>query len=138
MYEGQVNTECVSILTSTFVRIMKAYDLNVEAFQIVGKSVALTIDDVALIFGLRKKCRRIHPITRTERPSSKFINKHFKNLKEITNNKIVSAIEKTLPKRKSTDIEDIRRLVCLYLCENIFFTNSNGRIAWSFVQMLKT
>lgn len=50
-----MNAECVLILTSTFVRIMKAYDANIKGFQIVRKSVALTIDGVALIFGLHKK-----------------------------------------------------------------------------------
>lgn len=65
-----------------------------------------------------KKGRRIDPITRTRRPSY---------------NKIVNAIEEILPKRTSIDIEDIARLMCLYLCGNVLFRNSKGRIAWSFV-----
>lgn len=74
VYEGKVNVNSVGRISKTVARVIGTYSKKEDAFKSGGKMVKLTLDDVAITFGLPKVGRNIvlQPGRKLEKTESEF------------------------------------------------------------------
>jgi hypothetical protein len=138
IYNGVINSETVGPVTSSFAKIMSAYDDAIRGFRIGGKILMITADDIALTFGLPKHGKYLRSrvkIGEKYKPCT-FQNRVFPGLRKIHKTNISEAIEKAISTRGREAAEDFARCIILYMMVTIFDPNANYTVGVQFLENL--
>ena len=145
------------------LRILDQYDSNTRIFTIGGKEIELTVEDVALTFGLPVNGVDF-VMNKTCTLKDRGVIKHFfPNIKKITKVSIENALDDLLVKRRRRDILDVTQdeqfeqqmsmkkiirdinrlaaqdfttLVILYMSATLFFSGSKCTVPWYIVEQI--
>ncbi|KAG5541015.1 hypothetical protein RHGRI_021039 [Rhododendron griersonianum] len=118
------------------VKIVESYDANTRTFRLGNKHVKLEREDVKLIFGIT--CGN-------EEINQGYCKKEDVQLAvkwKIKGNRLdTSTIKKLLTEKQNSkleeDMDDIARLLCLFLCGTLFFSTSGTTINWVYVRHME-
>ncbi|KAI8562845.1 hypothetical protein RHMOL_Rhmol03G0067100 [Rhododendron molle] len=120
--------------------IIENYDTNDSKFLIGGKKIAITRNDIKLIFGIA--CGN-KPIGDLNKKKSDIVFATRRGIKEarIGSKKMKDMINEILQKREESmtdeDIRDVVRLVCMFICLTLFFSTSEVTIAWTYMHCME-
>jgi len=145
------------------LRILDQYDRNTKTFTIGGKEIELTVEDVALTFGLPVNGADF-VMNKTCTMKDRGVIKHyFPNIKKITKVSIEEALDDLLVKkrrRREVDVtkdeqleqqmtlheiirdmhrlaaQDFTTLVILYMSATLFFSGSKCTVPWYIVEQI--
>ncbi|KAI8555271.1 hypothetical protein RHMOL_Rhmol05G0162100 [Rhododendron molle] len=110
--------------------ILKQYREN-RQFLIGSKLVELRVSDIHLIFAIISGKKKVSGLY-CSRNKVKFVRR--KDLQILDRQGIKNLItEQLLKSNKKKDVQDVARLVCLFLCATLFFTSS-ATLSWVYVK----
>ncbi|XP_058203886.1 intracellular protein transport protein USO1-like isoform X2 [Rhododendron vialii] len=130
--EEKVKSEHCRKFDEVVVKIVELYDANTRTFTLGNKHVKLEREDVKLIFGI--SCGN-------EEINQGYCKKEDVQLAvkwKIKQKRLDTSIIKKLLKEKQNnkleeDMDDVARLLCLFLCGTLFFSTSGTTINWVYV-----
>lgn len=117
------------------LKIVQSYQEDTKAFRIGGKNIRLTKNHVRLIFGISCGNKMV------EMKINKEATKLAKRLDIKESRLSTTTIEKKIRDLKNSeeqqDIDDVARLLCLYLCVMLFFSNKATSVNWLYVHYME-
>ena len=66
-----------------------------------------------------------------------FVKRRFKDYDSMNNINIKHALQSAIRGREKNDIEDVARLVCLYLFLTLFFATTGNTIRWGYIDFVE-
>ena len=105
-------------------------------FNVVGKLVTVTREDIILIFGIRCGTQPF-PDTMVRRSNLPFVKRRHLKQEKFSAKNMKNMISELISSQRKQDIEDLVRLVCMVLCVTLFFPTSGTSISWSHVALLE-
>ncbi|KAG5553293.1 hypothetical protein RHGRI_011228 [Rhododendron griersonianum] len=120
--------------------IIENYDTNDSKFLIGGKKVAITRNDIKLIFGIAYGNKPIGDLNKKKSDVAFATRKGIQEAR-IGSKKMKDMINEILQKREESitdeDIRDVVRLICIFICLTLFFSTSGVTIAWTYVHCME-
>ncbi|KAI8570264.1 hypothetical protein RHMOL_Rhmol01G0020700 [Rhododendron molle] len=120
--------------------IIETYDTNDSKFLIGGKKIAITRNDIKLIFGITCGNKPIGDLNK-KKSDVAFATRRGIQEARISSKKMKDMINKILQKKEKSmtdeDIKDVVRLVYMFICLTLFFSTSGVTIAWTYVHCMK-
>ncbi|GMP34490.1 hypothetical protein CsSME_00007332 [Camellia sinensis var. sinensis] len=110
------------------LKIIRAYDEPYDAFNIGGTLVKIFRSDIRLSFRIRYKTRRLD-LSPFQRLVSDFIQRRSPSIVRITSKLVKTLFQKVLCGCKRHDEEDTVKLLMLYVCGKLFFSNYEETIS---------
>ncbi|KAL7214471.1 hypothetical protein ACSBR1_026809 [Camellia fascicularis] len=110
------------------VNIIRAYSARDGTFRIGGRSVCVSDDDIKLIFGIQCGFGCLD-LTPRPKPLSDFVQRRCVNTSRITSKLIRTLLVEAAEGSTACDMEDTAKLLCLYACGKLFFSNSGKTIS---------
>ncbi|XP_058202977.1 intracellular protein transport protein USO1-like [Rhododendron vialii] len=124
----------------TILSIIQNYDTNDSKFLIGGKKVAITRNDIKLIFGIACGNKQIGDLNK-KKSDVAFAKRRGIQEARIGSKKMKDMINEILSKKEESiteeDIQDVVRLVCMFICLTLFFSTSGVTIAWTYVHCME-
>ncbi|KAH7833202.1 hypothetical protein Vadar_004062 [Vaccinium darrowii] len=118
------------------LKIVQSYEEDTEAFTVGSKNIKFTSDHVRLVFGI---CCGNKEMTETKiKKESTALAKRLE-IKEsrLSTTTIERKIKELQKSMKQEDIDDVVRLLCLYLCVMLLFSNKANSVNWSYVHYME-
>ncbi|KAI8560794.1 hypothetical protein RHMOL_Rhmol04G0283400 [Rhododendron molle] len=128
--------KCIKSNT-VLTKLLAAYNPKTDYFTIAGKNVKLTANHVKLIFGISCGTERFAAKLKT-RDQVAFAKRH--NIQQRLTTKAISDMLKELAQENKTNIEDVQdvaRLVCMFLIVKLFFPTSGITVSWKHVDAME-
>ncbi|KAI8550040.1 hypothetical protein RHMOL_Rhmol06G0073300 [Rhododendron molle] len=120
--------------------IIETYDTNDNKFLIGGKKIAITRNDIKLIFGIACGNKPIGDLNK-KKSDVAFATRRGIQEARIGSKKMKDMINEILQKKEESmtdeDIRDVVRLVCMFICLTLLFSTSGVTIAWTYVHCLE-
>ncbi|GMP69898.1 hypothetical protein CsSME_00028982 [Camellia sinensis var. sinensis] len=115
------------------VNIIREYNAWDGTFRVGGRSVCVSDDDIKLIFGIQCGFGCID-LTPRPKPSSDFVQRRCLNTSRITSKLIWTLLVEAAEGSIACDVQDTAKLLCLYACGKLFFSNSGETISWALIR----
>ncbi|KAI8548328.1 hypothetical protein RHMOL_Rhmol07G0266100 [Rhododendron molle] len=122
---------------TVLTKLLAAYNPKTDCFTIAGKNVKLTANHIKLIFGISCGTERFAAKLKT-RDQVAFAKRH--NIQQRLTTKAISDMLKELAQENKTNIEDVQdvaRLVCMFLIVKLFFPTSGITVSWKHVDAME-
>ncbi|KAG5553486.1 hypothetical protein RHGRI_011384 [Rhododendron griersonianum] len=118
------------------VKVIKSYDERTQSFRLGDKKVKLKDNHVKLIFGI--SCGK-EEMTETSISKEDTALAKRLGIKEarLTTTTMKEKIKELKSSNKPEDIDDVVRLLCLFLCVTLLFSTSGTTVNWSFVYYME-
>lgn len=104
-------------------------------FKIGGKIIKLVKEEVKLIFGIQCGEERMEVIYASKQDID-FVKRNKLKGAKLTATTIKKMILTKANSSRKQDVEDVARLVCMFLCVSLFFPTSGSTLSWSHVSIL--
>ncbi|KAG5560023.1 hypothetical protein RHGRI_003340 [Rhododendron griersonianum] len=119
----------------TIVQIIRTYQACENQFKIGQKLLKLTKHDIRLIFGLC--CGDKHmDLAYASKESIDLVKRRKIKPKRLTATGIKAILYKALKGNGKEDVEDVVRLLCMYLCCTLFFSKPGTKIGWVYLHYM--
>ena len=118
------------------VKIIQSYEKDGKTFNIGGKKVSFTKNDVRLILGISGGEQPLK-ITYKQKKDVSFVKRRNITDRRLTAKVIRKMIEKYVKSNKQKNVKDTVRLLCLYLCLGLLFSGSGTSIGWDYLQCME-
>ncbi|KAF7151734.1 hypothetical protein RHSIM_Rhsim02G0220500 [Rhododendron simsii] len=128
--------KCIK-LDTVFKKLVAAYNPETDCFTIAGKNVKLTANHVKLIFGI--SCGT-EPFAAKLKTREQVAFAKRRNIQQRLTTKAISDMLKELAQENKTSIEDVQdvaRLVCMFLIVKLFFPTSGITVSWKHVDAME-
>ncbi|KAF7142370.1 hypothetical protein RHSIM_Rhsim05G0036100 [Rhododendron simsii] len=122
---------------TVFKKLLVAYNPETDCFTIAGKNVKLTANHVKLIFGI--SCGT-EPFAAKLKTREQVAFAKRRNIQQRLTTKAISDMLKELAQENKTSIEDVQdvaRLVCMFLIVKLFFPTSGITVSWKHVDAME-
>ncbi|KAH7850965.1 hypothetical protein Vadar_005308 [Vaccinium darrowii] len=118
------------------LKIVQSYQEDTKAFRIGGKSIRLTKNHVRLIFGI--SCGNKEMVKMKINKEATGLAKRL-DIKEsrLSTTTIEKKIRDLKNSEEQQDIDDVARLLCLYLCVMLLFSNKATSVNWLYVHYME-
>ncbi|KAG5564675.1 hypothetical protein RHGRI_000756 [Rhododendron griersonianum] len=118
------------------LKIIQSYEEDSRSFIVGDRQLKLTKEHVKLIFGI--SCGEVEMVEANVKKESVALAKRLE-MKEARLSAPVmkQKIKKLISSKKEQDVEDVVRLLCLYLCVTLFFSNQGTTVNWSYIQHME-
>lgn len=116
--------------------IIRSYSANTKGFKLGPKIVSLRDSDICLIFGINSGSTKLN-LSYAKKPNTPFIERRFKETNRLSKPLLEEALKKTVNGKKQHDVEDVARIMCLYICATLLFATSGHTIGWVFVKYIE-
>ncbi|KAI8538320.1 hypothetical protein RHMOL_Rhmol09G0093400 [Rhododendron molle] len=130
--QAHVHEKCDEVV----VKVIKSYDESTKSFRLGDKKVKLKDNHVKLIFGI--SCGN-EEMTETNISKQDTALAKRLGIKEarLTTTTMKEKIKELKSSKKPEDIDDVVRLLCLFLCVTLLFSTSGTMVNWSFVHYME-
>ncbi|VVA38965.1 PREDICTED: LOC18777057 [Prunus dulcis] len=119
------------------VRLIKYYDLKTKQFQFgSGDNCQITSRDMAEIFGLPNKGKKLPSTTTSTRMSLDFVKTYFTGAEKITKTTIDKCLDLAFKDETKKGPMDVTRLIILQLFMTNLFCNFGSTLAWTYITMI--
>ncbi|KAF7113249.1 hypothetical protein RHSIM_RhsimUnG0145500 [Rhododendron simsii] len=118
------------------LRIIQSYDEQSRSFIVGDRQLKLTKEHVKLIFGI--SCGEVEMLETNVKKESVALAKRLE-IKEprLSAPAMKQKIKELTSRKKEQHVDDVVRLLCLYLCVTLFFSNKGTTVNWSYVQHME-
>ncbi|KAH7842769.1 hypothetical protein Vadar_009005 [Vaccinium darrowii] len=118
------------------LKIVQSYQEDTKAFRIGGKNIRLTKNHVRLIFGI--SCGNKEMVEMKINKEATGLAKRL-DIKEsrLSTTTIEKKIRDLKNSEEQQDIDDVARLLCLYLCVMLLFSNKATSVNWLYVHYME-
>ncbi|KAI8562468.1 hypothetical protein RHMOL_Rhmol03G0039300 [Rhododendron molle] len=118
------------------LKIIQSYEEESKSFIVGDRQLKLTKEHVKIIFGI--SCGEVEMVETNVKKESVALAKRLE-MKEarLSAPAMKQKIKELASSEKEQDVEDVVRLLCLYLCVTLFFSNQGTTVNWSYVQHME-
>ncbi|KAH7859759.1 hypothetical protein Vadar_005150 [Vaccinium darrowii] len=117
-------------------KIIHSYDPESKTFNLSGKKVRMTKDDVRLIFGI--SCGNKQFPKGTWNKATVGLSTKWKIPADgLKLTKIKTLLQRFIEGDNQNDIDHVARLVSLFLCGSLFFANTGTNVKWVYVHCME-
>ncbi|KAH7836529.1 hypothetical protein Vadar_002465 [Vaccinium darrowii] len=114
------------------LKIVQSYEEDTEAFTVGSKNIKFTNDHVRLVFGISCGNKEMTE-TKIKKESIALAKRLEIKESRLSTTTIERKIKELQKSMKQQDIDDVVRLLCLYLCVMLIFSNKANSVNWSYV-----
>ncbi|XP_038713922.1 uncharacterized protein LOC120007633 [Tripterygium wilfordii] len=122
---------------NVIVDLIRTYDERENGFMLAGKKVELSENDITLIFGVMSGDKEISTVRKIQSKVSLFVSRRFRDVKTLRSPNIKSALQEVIESEDVDDVEDVARLLMLYVCQALFFSTTTDALPWTFVYYIE-
>ena len=135
---GQLTDQSCMKRDKPIMNIIKCYNTEDKKFLIGGKKVSLTKNDIKLIFGIACGEKEIGQ-QKTNKSDCAFASRRQINKRRLGSARMKELIDELLNKEEQSDedIQDVVRLICMFIWLTIFFATSGTTITWQHVDCME-
>ncbi|KAI8530182.1 hypothetical protein RHMOL_Rhmol11G0036000 [Rhododendron molle] len=128
-------SDCCRKFDGVVVKVIKSYQEGTKSFRLANKNVELTRDDVKLIFGI--SCGDEDMVDRNMKKEDTELaqRQQFKEAR-LSITTIRQKIKELKSSKEQQDIDDVARLLCLFLCVTLFCSTTGTTANWCHVHYL--
>ncbi|KAG5545787.1 hypothetical protein RHGRI_018072 [Rhododendron griersonianum] len=140
LFEAVMNSKLLSDNCRKYdevvLKIIQSYEEESRSFIVGDRQLKLTKEHVKLIFGI--SCGEVEMVEANVKKESVALAKRLE-MKEarLSAPFMKQKIKELISSEKEHDVEDVVRLLCLYLCVTLFFSNQGTTVNWSFIQHME-
>ncbi|KAI8556243.1 hypothetical protein RHMOL_Rhmol05G0237300 [Rhododendron molle] len=118
------------------LQIIQSYEEESKSFIVGDRQLKLTKEHVKVIFGI--SCGEVEMVETNVKKESVALAKRLE-MKEarLSAPAMKQKIKELASSEKEQDVEDVVRLLCLYLCVTLFFSNQGTTVNWSYAQHME-
>ncbi|KAI5324582.1 hypothetical protein L3X38_033655 [Prunus dulcis] len=120
------------------VRLIQVYDTKTKKFKFNDGDSEMKSLDVAEIFGLPNRGKKLPSTTTSTRLDLHFVMKYLTGYKKITKTSIDKCFNLELEDETEEGAMDITRLIILQLFMTNLFCNSGCTLAWTYTNTIDT
>ncbi|KAH7855806.1 hypothetical protein Vadar_029169 [Vaccinium darrowii] len=126
--------------------VIQHYRMGEGKFYMGTKLVALTHEEIALIFGIVSGNTKIRVLNLNKKPDSPFVNRNFEDTSVMSyatmRERITDLIKITSKGKKKKGVEDestkdLARLLTLYVLGTVFFKTTGPNFNWSYIPFVE-
>lgn len=118
------------------LKIIQSYEEESKSFIVGDRQLKLTKEHVKLIFGI--SCGEVEMVETNVKKESVALAKRLGMTEaRLSAPAMKQKIKELTSSEKEQDVEDVVRLLCLYLCVTLFFSNQGTTVNWSYVQHME-
>ncbi|KAH7860474.1 hypothetical protein Vadar_013825 [Vaccinium darrowii] len=146
LLQNNLGEQFVKKYDNNILSVVQTYQRYEGKFNLGKKSVALTHDDIALIFGITSGNTKIRVFIQKRKPNSNFVNRNFEGTTtmaySLMRTRITSLIKSTSKLKKKKGVEDestkdLARLLTLYVLGTVFFKTTGPSLNWAYVPLVE-
>lgn len=139
IYDEIITVDTFGRTSRQIAQIISLYSAKDDCFHFGKKKVKLTVEDVAVTFGLPAvgKDFVLLPGPKFNKGDSEFMLRIFGGFVKLNKATISRAMDNSLTTKGDEAAEDFARLVILYLMATLFLPNANQNVASSFIQNIE-
>ncbi|KAG5558172.1 hypothetical protein RHGRI_008183 [Rhododendron griersonianum] len=140
LFEAVMNSKLLSDNCRKYdevvLKIIQSYEEESRSFIVGDRQLKLTKEHVKLIFGI--SCGEVEMVEANVKKESVAFAKRLE-MKEarLSAPFMKQKIKELISSEKEQDVEDVVRLLCLYLCVTLFFSNQGTTVNWSYIQHME-
>lgn len=140
LFEAVMNSKLLSDNCRKYdevvLKIIQSYEEESRSFIVGDRQLKLTKEHVKLIFGI--SCGEVEMVEANVKKESVALAKRLE-MKEarLSAPFMKQKIKELISSEKEQDVEDVVRLLCLYLCVTLFFSNQGTTVNWSYIQHME-
>ncbi|KAI8572522.1 hypothetical protein RHMOL_Rhmol01G0205900 [Rhododendron molle] len=133
--DGKLVSDRCRKFDGVVVKVIKSYQEGTRSFRLGNRNVELTRDDIKLIFGI--SCGDEDIVDRNMKKEDTELAQRLQ-IKEarLSTTRIRQKIKELESSKEQQDIDDVARLLCLFLCVTLFFSTTGTTANWCHVRYL--
>ncbi|CAL5440261.1 unnamed protein product [Camellia sinensis] len=116
--------------------VIKSYDFHAKGFKLGGKTCDIRDSDVTLIFGIKSGMKKVD-VTYGKKQESPFVQRRFRNMSRISVKSLREALGDALEGTTRVDVEDVARIMCLFVVATLLLPTTGLTVGWAFVALVK-
>lgn len=120
-------------------KILRRFDETSKAFKLGSTKVKLTKRDISLIYGIKSTGKKSTKKYETKDMENEFVKRRFANVDRVTAANLKEML-KDLSKSQKKDqivVEDVARLLCLYVIVVVFLATRGPTLSWGIVHSVE-
>ncbi|GMP65708.1 hypothetical protein CsSME_00026391 [Camellia sinensis var. sinensis] len=115
---------------------IKSYDFHAKGFKLGGKTCDIRNSDVPLIFGIKSRTKKVD-ISYEKKQESLFVHRRFRKMSRISVKGLQEALGDALEGTTTVDIEDVGRIMFLFVVTTLLLPTTGLTIGWAFVALVE-
>ncbi|GMP46389.1 hypothetical protein CsSME_00014573 [Camellia sinensis var. sinensis] len=116
--------------------VLKSYDFHAKGFTLGGKTCDIRDGDVTLIFEI-KLGMKIVDVSYGKKQESAFVQRRFRNMSRISVKSLREALGDALEGTTTVDVEDVARIMCLFIVANLLLPTIGLTVGWAFIALVE-
>ncbi|CAL5364507.1 unnamed protein product [Camellia sinensis] len=116
--------------------VIKSYDFHAKGFKLGGKTCDIRDSDVTLIFGLKSGTKKVD-VSYGKKQESPFVQRRFRNMSRISIKSLREALGDALEGTTRVDVEDVARIMCLFVVATLLLPTTGLTVGWAFVALVE-
>ncbi|XP_058192239.1 uncharacterized protein LOC131309651 [Rhododendron vialii] len=118
--------------------LIRRYEGSGGRFNLGTKSVKITAQEFALVFGIPYGPNRIKPTTKPRMPETRFANEIcVRGGRIMTNSSLKEYFQKAVKKKDEESANDVARVLTLYLISTVFLPSTASRVSWNLIEFIE-
>ncbi|KAG5553128.1 hypothetical protein RHGRI_011107 [Rhododendron griersonianum] len=118
--------------------LIRRYEGSGGRFNLGTKSVKITAQEFALVFGIPYGPNRIKPTTKPRMPETRFAYKVcVQGGRIMTNSSLKEYFQIAVKKKDEESANDVARVVTLYLISTVFLPSTASRVSWNLIEFIE-
>ena len=134
--EDQVDQSSCTKSDDDIVLILATYNAKRNGFLLGGKSLIVTPTNIRLIFGITGGNTKL-TLKNAFKPNKPFVRRRFQNVERLTITIVREQLLEALKGQSLDDIEDVARLLCLYVIGTLFLVRTGAYMGWLHVHNIE-
>ncbi|CAL5323316.1 unnamed protein product [Camellia sinensis] len=116
--------------------VIKSYDFHAKGFKLGGKTCDIRDSDVTLIFGIKSGTKKVD-VSYGKKQESPFVQRRFRNMSRISVKSLREALGDALEGTTRVDVEDVARIMCLFIVATLLLPTTGLTVGWTFVALVE-
>ncbi|CAL5403148.1 unnamed protein product [Camellia sinensis] len=116
--------------------VIKSYDFHAKGFKLGGKTCDIRDGDVTLIFGIKSGTKKVD-VSYRKKQESPFMQRRFRNMSRISVKSLREALGDALEGTTTVNVEDVARIMCLFVVATLLLPISGLTVGWAFVALVE-
>ncbi|GMP22383.1 hypothetical protein CsSME_00000435 [Camellia sinensis var. sinensis] len=116
--------------------VIKSYDFHANGFKLRGKTCDIWNSDVTLIFGIKSGTKKVD-VSYGKKQESPFVQRRFRNMSRISVKSLREALGDALVGTTRVDVEDVARIICLFIVTTLLLPTTGLTVGWAFVALVE-
>ncbi|CAL5381752.1 unnamed protein product [Camellia sinensis] len=116
--------------------VIKCYDFHAKGFKLGEKMCDIRDSDVTFIFGIKSRTKKVD-VSYGKKQESAFVQRRFRNMSRISVKSLREALGDALESTTTVDVEDVARILCLFVMATLLLPTTGLTVGWAFVALVE-